>query len=492
MNIQGQPGSSGADLPLLVGRYMRTQHTQRNAVGVPYEIPVTASLIDLFQWIHEMTLLHDILVEEALVTLAGMSEEFHCRKSLKEIRIDSTKHRHNSCMLQLNRALSTTSASHTSKTDRTFLRKSYQCLAGTTGAYAVVVTDPRTQQISSGRWISYSAWRRHVKEEETRVKLERSRDDDIPLEANLLAATLSEPRVEDCVLSSHSVGIQHTSNGVSGRPFDGELRMADIDMVDVSQTSDDDAHDTREKLSLLAEYRALFLSQKSCLPPTSNVVFTQPPELSSPDTPGPLDMKKSALFLAHQSAIGKTMELVDSVSSQSHDSVRTARRNLIREIQDYQGFLERIVTQEWLRQKAENVKFKSYLRSILPELVDNCHHRCSMEQLHKLAAPLVVCMITAIVLHILAGGSHAHSNFLLVAIWGVVSLALFTFTSSTTSDMLARQTLHEKIQSFLSNWPSDIHTAINELDLKPSLLDSLCGQACQAFYEWHLIRPSLR
>lgn len=78
------------------------------------------------------------------------------------------------------------------------------------------VTDPRTQQISSGRWISYSAWRRHVKEEETRVKLERSRDDDIPLEANLLAATLSEPRVEDCVLSSHSVGIQHTSNGVSG------------------------------------------------------------------------------------------------------------------------------------------------------------------------------------------------------------------------------------------------------------------------------------
>lgn len=59
------------------GRYMRTQRTQRNAVGVPYEIPVTVSLIDLFQRIHETTLLHDILVEEALVTLAGMSEEFH-------------------------------------------------------------------------------------------------------------------------------------------------------------------------------------------------------------------------------------------------------------------------------------------------------------------------------------------------------------------------------------------------------------------------------
>ncbi|KAI5994182.1 WD40-repeat-containing domain protein [Pisolithus albus] len=148
-------------------------------------------------------------------------------------------------------------------------------------------------QIRSGRWISYLAWRRHAKEEETRVKLERSRDDDILLEANLLAATLSEPHVEDCVLSSRSVGIQHTSNRVSGRPFDGQLRMADIDMVDVSQASD--AHHTREKLSLLAEYRALFLSQKSCLPPTSNVVFTQLPELSSPDTPGPLDMKKSAV-----------------------------------------------------------------------------------------------------------------------------------------------------------------------------------------------------
>ncbi|KAI6118209.1 hypothetical protein F5141DRAFT_1061845 [Pisolithus sp. B1] len=224
----------------------------RNAVGVPYEIPVTVSLIDLFQWIHEMTLLHDILVEEALVTLAGMSEEFH--------------------NVPLTIMIKTAQDSQCRK-----------------------VTDPRTQQISSGRWISYSAWRRHVKEEETRVKLERSRDDDIPLEANLLAATLSEPHVKDCVLSLRSVGIQHTSNGVSGRPFDGELRMADIDMVDVSQTSDDDAHDTRE--SERCEW--------------------------------PLDMKKSALFLAHQSAIGKTMELVDSVSSQSHDSVRTARRNLI-------------------------------------------------------------------------------------------------------------------------------------------------------------------
>ncbi|KAI6114578.1 hypothetical protein EDD16DRAFT_1438093, partial [Pisolithus croceorrhizus] len=87
---------------------------------------------------------------------------------------------------------------------------------------------------------------------------------------------------------------------------------------------------------------------------------------------------------------------------------------------------------------------------------------------------LVACMITAIVLHILAGVSHKHSNFVLVAIRGVVSLALLTFTSAITTDTLEMWTLNKKIQSFLSNWPSDIHAAINKFDLEPSLLEYVC------------------
>jgi len=124
------------------------------------------------------------------------------------------------------------------------------------------------------------------------------------------------------------------------------------------------------ELALLAEYRTLFLSQKSCSLPSSTLVFVEQPALSSSDTPGALDPRKSVLFLSHRSAIEKTIELIDSVSSENQDSVQTARRDLIREIQDYQDFLDRMVTQEWLRQKAENVKPYSYLGSILPELVE--------------------------------------------------------------------------------------------------------------------------
>ncbi|KAI6114577.1 hypothetical protein EDD16DRAFT_1521001 [Pisolithus croceorrhizus] len=245
------------------------------------------------------------------------------------------------------------------------------------------VTDPRTQQVSSGRWISYSTWRRHVKEEEMRIKLQQSGDNAIQFEANFLTATLSEPHAEDSVLSSRSMQIQHSSNRLPGRPPEGGLCRVDVDMVNISQTSDEITHDVNEKLGLLAEYHALFLSQKSCFPPTTTVVFIEPPELSSPDTPGPLDGKKSALFLAHKSAIEKTIELVGSVLNQNHASMRTARYSLIREIQDYQSFLDRIVTQEWLRQKAENVKFKSYLRSVLPELVENSFHNFSSENILK-------------------------------------------------------------------------------------------------------------
>jgi len=78
------------------------------------------------------------------------------------------------------------------------------------------VTDPHTQQIRSGRWISYSAWRRHAAEEETWLKLQQDGDDDIQLDTDLLAATLSEPHAEDSVLSPRSVQDQCTAT--SNRP----------------------------------------------------------------------------------------------------------------------------------------------------------------------------------------------------------------------------------------------------------------------------------
>ena len=118
-------------------------------------------------------------------------------------------------------------------------------------------------------------------------------------------------------------------------------------------------------------------------------------------------------------------------------------------------------------------------------LIAKGHHRCSTEQLYKLAAPLVACMATAIVLHILVGLSREHSNFVLVAIRGVVSLALITFIGSITTDTLAQKTLHENIQALLSDWPSDVRTAIKKFDLEPSLLEYVCCKPCFSLYDPH-------
>ena len=94
-------------------------------------------------------------------------------------------------------------------------------------------------------------------------------------------------------------------------------------------------------------------------------------------------------------------------------------------------------------------------------------------------------MATAIILHILAGLSREHSNFVLVAIRGVVSLALITFIGSITTDTLAQKTLHENIQVLLSDWPSDIRTAIKKFDLEPSLLEYVCCKRCFSLYDPH-------
>ena len=86
------------------------------------------------------------------------------------------------------------------------------------------VTDPYTQQIRSGRWISYSTWRRHVKEEETWLKLQQNQDDAIQFETDLLAATLSQRHAEDSVVSSRSVQYQHNTNRVSGECYPHKIR----------------------------------------------------------------------------------------------------------------------------------------------------------------------------------------------------------------------------------------------------------------------------
>jgi len=51
------------------------------------------------------------------------------------------------------------------------------CSCNANFCFQYQVTDPYTQQIHSGQWISYSTWRWHAKEEETWLKLQQDQDD---------------------------------------------------------------------------------------------------------------------------------------------------------------------------------------------------------------------------------------------------------------------------------------------------------------------------
>ncbi|KAI6095131.1 hypothetical protein F5141DRAFT_1068663 [Pisolithus sp. B1] len=119
----------------------------------------------------------------------------------------------------------------------------HRCPARMTSVYAIVVY---MAVLNFGSLI-LAPNKRHAKEEEMRIKLQQSGDNAIQFEANFLAATLSEPHAEDSVLSSRSMQIQHSSNRLPGRPPEGGLCRVDVNMVDISQTSDEITHDTNEK-----------------------------------------------------------------------------------------------------------------------------------------------------------------------------------------------------------------------------------------------------
>jgi len=145
------------------------------------------------------------------------------------------------------------------------------CSCHANSCFQYQVTDPHTQQISSGRWISYSTWCRHAKEEETWLKLQQIQDDSIQFETGLLAETLSQRHAEDSVVSSCSVQYQHNTNrapgeyyphkirainhGNLGQTLESEAHGVDVHMADTSQTDIKDNIDNSVRESGYHHYR---------------------------------------------------------------------------------------------------------------------------------------------------------------------------------------------------------------------------------------------
>ena len=108
-------------------------------------------------------------------------------------------------------------------------------------------------------------------------------------------------------------------------------------------------------LQLLQQYRDMFQSTVSSFTPP-RLRFTSDYSTAA-NTPPPLDPNDTRglqPFIIHQQYIEKLLELVGGVSSGEDDNVILARKRLILDIQEHQGYLDRIRNYELLRQKAEN------------------------------------------------------------------------------------------------------------------------------------------
>ncbi|KAG6370210.1 hypothetical protein JVT61DRAFT_5057 [Boletus reticuloceps] len=109
------------------------------------------------------------------------------------------------------------------------------------------------------------------------------------------------------------------------------------------------------------------MAQKNGYPSDSLIAFVDCPSPNSPDTPSPLDPKKSSRFLSHRNVVENILDMVDAIPSCDLEEFRNARRDLVSQIQDHLDFLDRCVVQEWLKQKTASTMFP--LELDIPEVI---------------------------------------------------------------------------------------------------------------------------
>ncbi|KAH7918969.1 hypothetical protein BV22DRAFT_1051386 [Leucogyrophana mollusca] len=373
------------------------------------------------------------------------------------------------------------------------MSNSKRCLCHANGCVDFEAIDPDTNILSPGRLLHPSTVQRHAQDERIwqRALVAKPKPD---VETQILAAALarrddidSDPAVtaRSDITSSSPYGASKTAllgyvQDNSARSHTGSQVASVAHLTQPAQNSESLPPD-KLALQAISEHKDLFRAIVSQYQhPPGGLIFEETPVASSPTTPGPLNYKASAAFIRHQHSIDKVVNLLDQISSAGSAAVTSARKALITEIQKHQEFLDRKKEQDWLQQRATAALNASSSKA--PVLIQTDHHFQKLLDLRQIAMPLLACMITAIVLHVLTGLSRTHSNFLLISIRTIVVSACLKIVDDTAKDLQARLVLRKKIAFMAENWPSDIRTALRQFDLDPELVQYVCCQSCHTLY----------
>lgn len=245
----------------------------------------------------------------------------------------------------------------------------------------------------------------------------------------------------------------------------------------------DKGSDSTASLQSIQRYRDMFQSTVLSFTPPRLRFMSDHPTLAAVDTPPPIDLNDqgSQPFIIHQQYVRKLFELVNAVCS-NDDDVITTRKQLILDIQEHQGYLERIRNYQWRRQEVEiTTKDVPSIGSCVPMVVKTDRFCSSLDTIGNTALPLLLGILGASILHVLTGLSRHHTNFLLLVLQSVVVAAAGKVADSLP-EFGGRHQTKDNIHSLISGWPKDIRSALNLLDVDPELRQYICCPTCFSLY----------
>lgn len=272
----------------------------------------------------------------------------------------------------------------------------------------------------------------------------------------------------------------HTDDVVSSRALQTALGNQPLP-ISQDQFRVDDKGSMATELECLQQYRNMF--QSSVLSFTPPRLKFLPSHTVGAGVQPPLDLtdtKGSRSLMVHREFMQKLLELVEAVVSNGEE-VTTTRKKLVMDIQEHQRYVDRLVDCEWRRQHAGMTGSQSSVMS-LPIIVNTDHlYNGGLDALASTSLPMLLSVVGAGILHILAGLSREHANFLLL-----VFQAVFVSTfGKTINDFLHKRPqphLQNQIQSIASSWPTDIRSGLTLLSIDPDLHQYICCPRCFSLY----------
>ena len=121
---------------------------------------------------------------------------------------------------------------------------------------------------------------------------------------------------------------------------------------------------------MIAQYTELFRSCRASFSgiPLNGLKFNDQC-FGSPNSSPILDPKASTSFLLHQQSIEKILELVDAVQCDGSKQIQEVRRMLVLEVQAHQGYLDRLVQEEWLHYRLKHIQIPPESEGNIPYVV---------------------------------------------------------------------------------------------------------------------------